>query len=305
VALLRRKVRIADIVWARLGDVDNFIEPFCGSAAVLLRRPHPPRIETINDADCMVANFWRATQHDPERVAEFADGPVNEADLHARHKWLVLSDEAKTFRKRMRSEPDYYDPKMAGWWCWGLCCWIGGGWCDRTAIQQALPRCQMRRGESAPGEKVATASALSPNRKPRIDGGANQAGHGIHAKGMQLPMLTGDSGGGRIGALGVHSHQAGGRAAAQLESDTRLVESTRTQGPARVSVPQPAAPSSPTPTTSAAASAPTATSAPAPPAGRGWSSGSADSATACGWSASAAATGCGCATARASRRGWA
>jgi hypothetical protein len=65
-------------VWLRLGDVSNYIEPFAGSAAMLLARPHPPRIETLNDYDCMVANFWRATQRDPEAVVEHADGPVNE-----------------------------------------------------------------------------------------------------------------------------------------------------------------------------------------------------------------------------------
>jgi DNA adenine methylase len=29
----------------------------------------------------------------------------------------------------MERDPHYYDAKIAGWWCWGLCCWIGGGWC--------------------------------------------------------------------------------------------------------------------------------------------------------------------------------
>lgn len=113
------KSKIAKIVWNRLGDVDNYCEPFCGSAAVLLVRPHQPRVETINDIDCMVANFWRATQHAPEAVAEHADGPVNEADLHSRHHWLVLSDEAKVFRDRMKKDPFYFDPLIAGWWCWG------------------------------------------------------------------------------------------------------------------------------------------------------------------------------------------
>jgi hypothetical protein len=37
------------MVWNLLGDPDNFIEPFAGSAAVLLARPHQARIETIND----------------------------------------------------------------------------------------------------------------------------------------------------------------------------------------------------------------------------------------------------------------
>lgn len=133
------KSRIADLVWNYLGNVDNYIEPFCGSAAVLLARPHAPGVETLNDIDCMVANFWRATQHDPEAVAEHADHPVIEACLHAKHRWLVLSEDAATFRQRMRTEPDYYDAKIAGWWCWGLCCWIGAGWCLEPGVKGQCP----------------------------------------------------------------------------------------------------------------------------------------------------------------------
>jgi hypothetical protein len=127
------KSKIAPLVWKRLGDVDNFCEPFCGSAAVLLARPHPPRVETLNDADHMVANFFRATQQAPEAVALYADGPVNETDLHSRHRFLVLSDEAKEFRQRMKTDPFYFDPMVAGWWCWGACAWIGGGWCTEPS----------------------------------------------------------------------------------------------------------------------------------------------------------------------------
>jgi hypothetical protein len=123
------KAKIADLVWSRLGDVDNYVEPFCNSAAVLLARPTAPRIETLNDWDCYVANFWRATASDPAAVAAHADNPVNEADLHARHRWLVLSEHAAEFRQRMRTDPEYYDARVAGWWVWGACCWIGSGWC--------------------------------------------------------------------------------------------------------------------------------------------------------------------------------
>lgn len=28
----------------------------------------------------------------------------------------------------MRSDPDYFDVKTAGWWVWGACAWIGTGW---------------------------------------------------------------------------------------------------------------------------------------------------------------------------------
>jgi DNA adenine methylase len=120
------KSRAAGLVWDRFGNVQNYVEPFFGSGAVLLGRPHSPQTETVNDLDCMLANFWRALQHAPEAVIEYADNPVNEADQHARHLWLRSQLE---FRERMKTDPEYYDPKIAGWWVWGLCIWIGAGWC--------------------------------------------------------------------------------------------------------------------------------------------------------------------------------
>src|SRR2546430_907842 len=122
------KSRVADVVWARFGDVPNYVEPFAGSLAVLLGRPHEPRTETVNDKDCYLANFWRALAADPEQLAHWADWPVNEADLHARHSWLVNS--TKDWRARMKTDPDYYDVKIAGWWVWGISQWIGSGWCS-------------------------------------------------------------------------------------------------------------------------------------------------------------------------------
>lgn len=121
------KSTIAADIWAALGDVPNFIEPFAGSAAVLLARPHRPKTETINDADAMVANFWRALAMAPDEVAHHADWPVNEVDLEARHQWLVRQRDS--LRNRL-GNPDTFDAKIAGWWVWGTCCWIGSGWCS-------------------------------------------------------------------------------------------------------------------------------------------------------------------------------
>jgi DNA adenine methylase len=120
------KSKIADAVWKRFGDVPNYVEPFFGSGAVLLARPHEAKTETVNDLDCYLANFWRAVQADPEAVARYADWPVNEADLQSRHLWLVRQSD---FRERMKADPDHFDAKIAGWWVWGLCSWIGTGWC--------------------------------------------------------------------------------------------------------------------------------------------------------------------------------
>lgn len=125
------KSRCADVVWERLGPVDNYVEPFCGSMAVLLSRPDDrwqTGAETCNDADCYLSNFWRALTHDPEQVAHWANWPVNECDLIAIHLWLVNSGAERI--AKMESDPDFFDAKVAGRWVWGINSWIGSGWCS-------------------------------------------------------------------------------------------------------------------------------------------------------------------------------
>ncbi len=131
------KSRVASLVWQRFGDVPNYVEPFAGSLAVLLGRPTAPRIETVNDLDCYVANFWRAVAADPEAVARWADWPVNEADLHARHKWLVTR---KEWRERMKTDPDHYDARVAGWWLWGIGCTANSASWLRPTPQRSRPK---------------------------------------------------------------------------------------------------------------------------------------------------------------------
>ena len=108
---------------------------------MLFLRPDPPdgdedktRIETVNDVDAFVSNFWRALQKDPDAVAIAADWPVNEADLHARHLWLVGQRDRIT--EQLMGDPEFFDAKAAGWWVWGISCWIGSGWCSGTGPWQ-------------------------------------------------------------------------------------------------------------------------------------------------------------------------
>ena len=127
------KADAAPSVWAALGDPDHYVEPFAGSLAVLLRRPHEANrtyySETVNDLDGLLVNAWRAMQMSPRETAEAASWPVSEADLHARHiailKWRKERD-----LERLMGDPAWHDPVIAGWWMWGLCCWIGSGWCS-------------------------------------------------------------------------------------------------------------------------------------------------------------------------------
>jgi len=125
------KRRAAAEAWARFGSPGHYVEPFAGSLAVLLGRPPEiDCIETVNDFDGFVANFWRALAHDPEGVARWADWPVSEPDLSARHLWLV--GQREEFTARLCGDPDFYSAKVAGWWVWGLASWIGSGWCSGT-----------------------------------------------------------------------------------------------------------------------------------------------------------------------------
>lgn len=131
------KRKVAPIVWSGLGEVSNYIEPFAGSLAVLLGNPKIPKIETINDLDCGLANFWRAVSYNVDEVIKYADYPISELDLHARHRWLILivNDD---FRKKMDSDPDFFDTRAAGYWIYGQCASVGNNWLQPKGLR-ALP----------------------------------------------------------------------------------------------------------------------------------------------------------------------
>jgi hypothetical protein len=171
--------------------VRNYVEPFFGSGAVLLGRPHDARVETVNDKDAYLANFWRAVQHDPEEVAFYADSPVNEADLHARHRWLVETA-AERVAKTM-DDPDFFDAKVAGWWVWGQCLWIGSGWCMRPEWPGRANCGRNSRGIHAngtAGDKVLDWAVRPDLSSPNGRGGLNHA-----------QKLRADRSGGRAGVL--------------------------------------------------------------------------------------------------------
>ena len=124
------KSSIAHVIWQALGDVRHYLEPFVGSAAVLLARPaeHKGNNEIINDMDCHIVNVWRSIRSKPDEVAFECDYPVSHADLMARH--LYLLEHQAELRAKVLSDPEYCDAKMAGYWVWGQSCWIGTGFCD-------------------------------------------------------------------------------------------------------------------------------------------------------------------------------
>ena len=122
---------VAGEIWARFGNVPQYIEPFCGSAAILLKAPKPASLEVVNDLNGFIANFWRAVKNQPGEVIKYADYPVSHIDLSGRHEWLM--NQRETLSAAL-SDPHWIgDAKIAGWWVWGQCCFIGSGWCDWSA----------------------------------------------------------------------------------------------------------------------------------------------------------------------------
>ena len=184
------KSKVAPLIWQYLGDVDNYAEPFFGSGAALLGRPdeHRRLLETVNDIDHYIVNFWRAVSAAPDEVARWADWPTTEADLTARHIWLV--NEGRERIANVEADPDAYDAKVAGWWVWGICNWIGAEWCSGTGPWRAED------GQLVKGGNL----GLGVNRKlPHMGGGKGvnrkrphlgNAGRGVK---RQLPHL-GDAG---------------------------------------------------------------------------------------------------------------
>ena len=149
----------APLIWRAFGNVPNYVEPFAGSLAVLLARPGGAgKVETVNDKDGAISNFWRATAAAPDEVARWADWPVNEADLHARHRWLVAQLPGLT--ERLIADPEYYDAKIAGWWVWGISAWIGNGWCS---TEERLHRCMPKIG--TPGHGIHAPSRKRPRNE--------------------------------------------------------------------------------------------------------------------------------------------
>lgn len=193
------KSRVAHLVWERFGaDIPNYVEPFFGSGAVMLARPGPARTETVNDLDCFIANFWRAVQKDPGLVALWADWSVNEADLHARHLWLVKREE---FREKIKADPDYYDPKVAGWWVWGISCWIGSGWCSRPEWKGRINGARAERGinsQDARRPSLTENGVHTRQKRPRLSGWAESGVHAANTEGFPRPSIN---------PSGVHSRE--------------------------------------------------------------------------------------------------
>jgi site-specific DNA-adenine methylase len=150
------KSKAAPLVWSLLGDVEHYIEPFAGSLAVLLNRPHPCNrpyhSETVNDLDGFIVNVWRALAQHPDAVAEAASWPVTELDKTAR-QIALLRWRSEVALERLAGDPHWCDPVMAGWWLWAVAVQIGafsgdGPWTADPATGRIV---KMKRSRREPG----------------------------------------------------------------------------------------------------------------------------------------------------------
>ena len=192
-----------------------------GTAVMTLNNPEPAPREVICDLNAFICNFYRSLRADPDAVAYHADWPTNHHDLTARHRWLLA--QGPELRERMVADPHDFDPKIAGYWCWGQSSWIGHGWCDPEKPRgDARPKSNSGQG-GATGQGVQIQRKRLPveDKRPKVpDGG----GSGVSAQrdrvpGDQMPFVqhTGKGQGvqqqrdkvPRMNSNGMHSHGVG------------------------------------------------------------------------------------------------
>lgn len=121
------KLAIADRIVSLLPPHRHYVEPFGGSLAVLMAKP-PSHMETVNDLDGDLMNFWRVLRDDPEglqRVCALtphsrtehqqaynrAGVPALEA---ARRVWVSLTQGRGGHTSRRTGWRFYQDPNGSG-----------------------------------------------------------------------------------------------------------------------------------------------------------------------------------------------
>ena len=127
------KRNIAQTVWNALGDCAHYVEPFLGSAAILLARPasHKRKLETVNDKQAMLANVWRAIRYAPDELAKECAIPVMEVELHARLAKTKARMYDDDFVAWIEGDEKHFDVYHAANWLYCTCASIGEPWADK------------------------------------------------------------------------------------------------------------------------------------------------------------------------------
>lgn len=177
------KYSVSSVVWSYLGSPSNYIEPFFGTGNVLISRPDwhygCNLVETVNDTDCFIVNFWRCVKHDVEGLVEYAYHPIFESEYHARRYWLECC--RGSVQSRVEGDPEYYDVKVGGWWLYCMNCCIGsdfrnsdGPWHSvdgmlvrsSRSVSPGINRCLIRLSDSGTGTNRSSLHSYSSIRSP-------------------------------------------------------------------------------------------------------------------------------------------
>lgn len=106
------KITLADQLIRLMPSHHHYVEPYCGSLAVLLAKPPVPH-ETVNDLDRDLITFWRVLRDQPEQLeracsltpharAEHEDSyePTDDPLEKARRVWVQLTQGRAAVRTR-------------------------------------------------------------------------------------------------------------------------------------------------------------------------------------------------------------
>lgn len=93
-----------------------------------MANPAKPQREVINDADCLIINFFRALATDDDAVVTKANMfPAHESEIFAQQKRLM--EELPSLQYRIESDSKYCDVDLAAAWIYCKKLWIAGGLC--------------------------------------------------------------------------------------------------------------------------------------------------------------------------------
>ena len=179
------KRRVAGLIWDKFGNPTRYLEPFAGSLAVLLHRDTPCETEVVSDTDGYICNAWRSLQHDPEATAYHADYPTIHHDLTARQHTLIKWHFENS--NRLSTDPDYFDPQIAGWWIWGTSNWIGANYAairPDGLISRAMPHVRIDNS----GRGVSTQRRTYPVSDKRPGVGQRPGATGVSTQRRTYPV---------------------------------------------------------------------------------------------------------------------
>lgn len=92
------KMLVGPAIAALLPSHDHYVEPYCGSLAVLLAKP-PSQHETVNDLDQRLITFWRILRDRPDELARVCALTPHSRVEHAQAEGLEVADDLELARR--------------------------------------------------------------------------------------------------------------------------------------------------------------------------------------------------------------